>query len=217
MKVKKIVKIVGITVVILIIFLLIHTIRNYIIITDLQNKIIRYSSSSNYYTKTKSVAPGNKVTMEYYKKDNKKVVMMERDLNGEIMKLSMYDNGEGVDTFTETKDSKVAQLNSGGLIGIEIYNTLETENSWQTFLSSVFANVKSTNYNGKEYYIIKGFLSSTSLTSEGAESYIEKETGLLIKTIEGDITMEKEYEFDNVEDSIFIKPDMSQYILKENS
>jgi uncharacterized protein YxeA len=213
---KKIFKILGVILLVIIAIFLIHTIRNYIIITDLQNKIAEYSDSTNYYMKSTSVSDeGMNVTMEYYKKDNKQVVLMEKDLNGEILKLSMYDNGERTDTFTETSESKVVQLNNDNIMTINLYNFLETENNWQTLLGSISARVKSTNYNGKECYVIKGFLSSTSLTSEGQETYIEKDTGLYLKTIEEDITTEREYEFDNVDDSVFVEPDIGQYTLKE--
>ena len=213
---KKIFKILGIILLVVIAIFLIHTIRNYIIITDLQNKIADYSNSTNYYTKSVATeSNGTVVTMEYYKKDKKEVVFLERNLNGEISKISMYNNGERTDTFWDNKESKTAQLDSGTIIGVNIYNFTETDNKWQTFLGSILANVKSTNYNGKECYIIKGFLSSLSLTSEGAETYIEKETGLYLKTIEGDRTTERKYEFDKVDDSIFVEPDISQYTLKE--
>lgn len=213
---KKIFKILGVILLVIIAIFLIHTIRNYIIITDLQNKIAKYSDSTNYYMKSTSVSDeGMKVIMEYYKKDNKQVLLMERDLNGEILKLSMYDNGERTDTFTETSESKFVQLNTENIMTINFYNFLETENNWQTFLGSISARVKSTNYNGKACYVIKGFLSSTSLTFEGQETYIEKDTGLFVKTT-GDGVTEREYEFDNVDDSIFVEPDISQYTLKEN-
>lgn len=78
---KKILKIIGIIIAILIILILIHTIRNFIIITDLQNKILKYSNSSNYFIK--SVAKeesGNIITINYYKKDNKQVMFMERNI-----------------------------------------------------------------------------------------------------------------------------------------
>ena len=153
--------------------------------------------------------------MEYYKKDKKEVVFLERNLNGEISKISMYNNGERTDTFWDNKESKTAQLDSGTIMGVNIYNFTETDNKCQTFLGSIFANVKSTNYNGKECYIIKGFPSSLSLTFEGAETYIEKDTGLYLKTIEGDRTTERKYEFNKVDDSIFVEPDISQYTLKE--
>ena len=216
MKIKKVLKIIGIVMAILIILLLIHTIKNYIIITDLQSKISNYQDSKNYHIK--SVANSNNGTtnikMDYYRKDNKQVIFIERNANGESVKLSMYDNGERVDTFTDTQDTKTAKLNSGELITVNIYNYLETDNKWQTLLGCITAKIKSTNLNGKECYIVKGFLSSTSLTSEGAETYINKETGLFLKTTETEIITERDYEFYNVEDSIFTEPDISQYTLK---
>ena len=181
MKKKRIIKIIGIILIIILIFIAIHTIRNTIIISDLQNKIDNYSNSTNYYTKSVATeSNGTVVTMEYYKKDKKEVVFLERNLNGEISKISMYNNGERTDTFWDNKESKTAQLDSGTIMGVNIYNFTETDNKWQTFLGSIFANVKSTNYNGKECYIIKGFPSSLSLTFEGAETYIEKDTGLYL-------------------------------------
>ena len=201
---------------ILIILLLIHTIKNYIIITDLQSKILNYQDSKNYHIK--SVANSNdgttNIKMDYYRKDNKQVIFIERNANGESVKLSMYDNWERVDTFTETQNTKTVKLNSGELMTVNIYNYLETDNKWQTLLGCITAKIKSTNFNGKECYIVKGFLSSTSLTSEGAETYIDKETGLFLKTTEAEIITERDYEFHNVEDSIFTEPDISQYTLK---
>ena len=217
MKMKKILMVLGIIIAILVVIVLVHTIRNYMIITDLQNKISQYADSVNYYTKSIATVKDGTITMEYYRKDNNQVVFLERNLNGTINKVAMYNNGEKTDTFTQTPDTKIAQLNSGTIMSIGIYNHLETENNWQTFLGSMLASVKSTNYNGKDCYIIKGFMSSTSLTFEGAETYIEKDTGLFIKDIEGETITEKEYEFDNVDDSIFVEPDISQYTLKSDS
>lgn len=215
MKVKKVWKIIGMIIAILILFVLIHTIRNYVIITDLQNKNLKYSNSSNYFIKSVATEEnGTMITMEYYKKDDKQAVFLERNLNGEISKISMYHNGERTDTFWDNKENKTVQLDSGTIIEVNIYNHLETENHWQTFLGSLFAKVKSTNYNGKECYKIKGFLSSSSLTFEGTETYIEKDTGLFVKNIEGTTITEKEYKFDCVEDTIFSEPDISQYTLK---
>ena len=217
MKMKKILMVLGIIIAILVVIVLVHTIRNYMIITDLQDKISQYADSVNYYTKSIATVKDGTITMEYYRKDNNQVVFLERNLNDTINKIAMYNNGEKTDTFTQTPDTKIAQLNSGTIMSIGIYNHLETENNWQTFLGSMLASVKSTNYNGKDCYIIKGFMSSTSLTFEGAETYIEKDTGLFIKDIEGETITEKEYEFDNVDDSIFVEPDISQYTLKSDS
>lgn len=210
---KKIFKIIGMILLIVIVLVLIHTIRNYIIISDLQEKVEKYLDSTNYYIKSIATENGGTiVTMEYYRKDNKEVVFLERNLNGEISKISMYNNGERIDTFAENKEVKTAQLNSANLMSINIISPLETTNKWQTFLGSIFANVKSTNYNGKDCYIVKNFMSLPS--DYNAKTYIEKDTGLFVKEIQKESSNEKEYEFDNVDDSIFVEPDISQYTLK---
>ena len=216
MKIKKVLKILGIIVVILIILLLIYTIRNYVIIRNLQNKFSQYSNSSNYYIKSVSTdRDGTIVTTEYYQKDNKQALFLEKNLNGEVSKISMYNNGERTDIFWDNKENKTAQLDSGTTISMDIYNYLETDNNWQTFLGCLTSRIKSTNYNGKDCYLINGFMSSTSLTSEDAEIYIDKETGLFVKTNESGIVNEREYEFDKVDDSIFEEPDISQYTIKK--
>ena len=214
--VKKVLKIVLIIIAILLVILAIHTIRNYVIVKDLQTKISQYNNSTNYYTKSIATEEnGTAVTMEYYKKENKAVVFLERNLNGETTKVLMYNNGERTDTFIETKDSKIAQLNSGTIMSVGIYNHLENDSKWQTILGCISAKIKSVDYNGKECYIVKEFMSSTSLTFEGAETYIDKETGIFVKSIEAGIVNEREYEFNTVDDSIFTEPDISQYTLKE--
>ena len=214
---KNVIKIILIVIVILFAIVIIHTVKNYVIITNLQDKISNYQDSKNYHIK--SVANSNDGTtntkIDYYRKDNKQAIFLERNTSGEIIKLSMYDNGERVDTFIETQNSKTANLNSGELTTVNIYNYLETDNKWQTFLGSITTRIQSTNLNGKECYVIKEFLSSTSLTSEGSEIYIDKETGLFLKTTEAEIVTEREYEFDKVEDSIFAEPDISQYTLNQ--
>lgn len=212
---KRILKIIGIILLIIIIAFLIHTIRNYTIITNLQNKISKYSNITNYYTKSIINEDNGKTTkIEYYTKDNKQAVFLERNISGEIDKISMYNNGERKNTFIESKDDKIVQLNTPSIISVNIYNNLEADNSWQTLLGSISSKVTTKKYNGKEYYEIGGFISLNSLSFNGAKALIEKETGLLYKTIEDGIETQKEYEFNNVEDLIFVEPDINQYILK---
>ena len=101
------------------------------------------------------------------------------------------------------------------IMQINLYNFLENDNKWQTLFSSAIASVKKTKYNEKECYTIKGFLSSTSLTEKNSEVIIEKETGLFLKSNAPEDTVEREYTFNNIEDSIFAEPDISQYKIKE--
>ena len=68
----------------------------------------------------------------YYRKNSNQVTFLSRNLNGEISKVSMYDNGEKTDNFTETKDKKIVQLNSGTSMVVNVYNYLETDNNYTT-------------------------------------------------------------------------------------
>jgi len=88
MKVKKILKIIGIIFAIALLLLIIHTVRNFIIISDIQGKIAEYSGNNNHHIKIVSTQNnGTIVKTDYYKKDNKKVVFLEREINGEKTKL----------------------------------------------------------------------------------------------------------------------------------
>ena len=130
----------------------------------------------------------------------------------------MYDSGTRIDTFTETKDSKTVKLNSASsMVGAQIIDVFQTDSLWQTFLYSIPARIKTTKIEEKNCYAIKNYLSPYLLYgTNNTEYYIEKETGLVIKTIIDDTTATREYEFDNVDDQIFVEPDVSQYTLRED-
>jgi len=130
----------------------------------------------------------------------------------------MYDSGTRIDTFTETKDFKTVKLNSASsMVGAQIIDVFQTDNLWQTFLYSIPARIKTAKIEEKNCYVIKNYLSPYLLYgTNNTEYYIEKETGLVIKTIIDDTTATREYEFDNVEDQIFVEPDVSQYTLRED-
>lgn len=218
MKLKKILKIIGIIILILLILVIIHTFRNYIIIRKLQNNFSQYSSSTNFHIL--SVAKENDnttVTMNYYQKDNKQVVFMERANDGEKIKLSMYNNGDRVDVFTESNEEKSCNLDAGkDSIQVLLVNYLETDNNWQTLLGCILANVKTTTYKDKECYSVNNFIvPGLMYDKDKNEVILEKETGLYLKSTMGTLETEREYEFDKVDDSIFVEPDISQYKLNK--
>lgn len=218
-KSKKILKGILIVIAVLIVFLLIHTTRNFIIILNLQDKISEYTDSNNYHIK--SVANeknGVVMTVDYYKKDDKQVIFLERDNNGEITKMSIYDTGERKDMFIDTPGSKIAQLDvKTSLVSMQIYNHLQTESKWQTFLFSMMAKVRSEELNGKDCYRIDNFISSNVLSNdEGNRVFIDKETGLVVKNYTNGTITEREHEFDNVDDWIFVEPDIGEYTLKKD-
>ena len=152
---KKMFKIIGIILIILIMLALLHSVRNFLIITEMQNKVGKYISSENYHMSLISkVENGVTVTTNYFKKSNKELVIIERNKDNENIKMSMYNNGERIDRFIETADSKTVTLNAAKSMAIGINDMLKTENKY-------------------------------------------------------------DYEFDNVDDSVFNEPDIGQYTLNE--
>lgn len=215
MKVKKILKIVGVIVLILLASFIIHGIKNFIIISKLQNKISEYINSNNYHYNVISYENNNKaIISDYYKKDNNRAVFIEDQRNENRKKLSLYKNEENTHLFVEIGAEKTLKiLDSESTALPDIPSVLDTDNSWQTFLCSTICTITSTKYNEKDCYKIKNYLSPFYAVSYGTKLtlIIDKDTGLLLKSIEGEEITERTYEFNNVDDSIFVKPDINQY------
>ena len=218
-KLKKVLKIILIIILILVALILINAIRNYTIVRKLQKNIEEYLQSNNYHIEmTSDIGDNTNLTTNYYKKDDNQLVIMDRNQNGENTKVSMYKTGEKTNVFYDTPTEKKVQLDSEVLIDVGIYNVLETENNWQTFLACMFAKITSENYNEKNCYVVENYMSAMSLNgTDCTKYYIEKNTGLCDKVIIDDTTTERKYEFNNVEDIVFAQPNVEEYKVQEDN
>ena len=217
---KKVFKTIEILVLIIVILMLLYVIRNTIIVTKLQKNIKEYTSKTNFSIKvTNLTSETSKMTVNYYKKDNKEAVILERNVDENSVKMSFYNNGERKDLFIETNDKKTVQVNTKNqLLGLNITDSLQTDNVWQTILYSSIARIKTENVNGKECYKVSDFYSPYWMYGDNiTEFYIEKDTGLLIKTVIDDEVAVREYSFDDVEDSAFVEPDIGLYTVVEEN
>lgn len=217
---KKVFKTIGILVLIIVILMLLYVIRNTIIVTKLQKNIKEYTSKTNFSIKvTNLTSETSKMTVNYYKKDNKEAVILERNVDENSVKMSFYNNGERRDLFIETNDKKTVQVNTKNqLLGLNITDSLQTDNVCQTILYSSIARIKTENVNGKECYKVSNFYSPYWMYGDNiTEFYIEKDTGLLIKTVIDDEIAVREYSFDDVEDSAFVEPDIGLYTVVEEN
>ena len=217
---KKVFKTIGILVLIIVILMLLYVIRNTIIVTKLQKNIKEYTSKTNFSIKvTNLTSETSKMTVNYYKKDNKEAVILERNVDENSVKMFFYNNGERKDLFIETNDKKTVQVNTKNqLLGLNITDSLQTDNLWQTILYSSIARIKTENVNGKECYKVSNFYSPYWMYGDNiTEFYIEKDTGLLIKTVIDDEVAVREYSFDDVEDSAFVEPDIGLYTVVEEN
>ena len=91
MKIKKVLKWVGIVLLIIIAIILINTIRNFVIVKGLQSKISEYKASTNYAIKlTSKVGDETQLLLDYYVKDNKKAGVMNRISKDQNVKVSFF-------------------------------------------------------------------------------------------------------------------------------
>ena len=215
---KKTFKIILLVILIVLAIFVLYTLRNFIIVKGLQNKIAQYTSISNFSATINQTFTDDStnVLINYYQDGNKQAVILQRtDSNGEVIKMSQYNNGERCDVFWDAKDSKTAQLNAANTISVQLTNSLETDNDWQTLLACTFAVIKSTKYNGKDCYSITNYMSPLFMNgTEKNEVYVDKETGIAIKNIMDNQITEKEYNFNTVDEAVFTEPDIGQYTLK---
>lgn len=229
-KSKKVWKIILMIVIIIIVLFLMHTIRNLIIINKLSSKTSKYTSSTNYHVKTVAHYEEGTTTVDFYKKDNRTVHIIEANRNEKVSKLMAYDNGSRIDIFIDNGETKIANLDCNALLGKnEVYNLFEIERLREIIAYSLVSRIKSVNCNDKKCYRITSDMSLqyvhnmteekeevvATFEMEKSEMYIDKDTGLIVKRITSAETVEKEYEFNNVDDSVFVEPDISKYELKK--
>lgn len=206
-KVKKVIKIIFLIVLILIVLFLINAFRKFVIIKNIQKNSAPYVSSQNYHTKSVVTSEnGDTTTIDYYKKGEKEVSFMEKVTLNKVYKISAYKNGDTTNVFYDNDNGKTAQLNADMVISINLVNYFDMQNDWSTFLVGMMTRLKSAKYEGKDCYIV--YNSNDDIT------HIDKDTGLIVFVTFGGTSSVRSYDFDNVDDSIFVEPDLSQYEIK---
>ena len=223
---KKVLKIIGIILLIIFVIFIINTIRKLAIIKSIQRTASQYTASTNYHVK--SVASGmnedTTTTIDSYYKDGKRLTVLAMSRDGEVThKLSIYDDGIKKDIFTETAQQKVVEIETENAMDLimpiyDYFGGTETSNM-MLMCMTVASNVEDIEYNGKKCYRVANCPSFSILKNADSdidEVYIDKETGLVIRTHFGNSISEREYEFGNIQDEVFIEPDLKEYeVLKK--
>lgn len=199
-----------------------NTFRKYSIIKNLDKKAEETAKSTNYHIKATKREGGTVDTFEYYEKDGNEAYVMKVYLNGNLQQLLGYKNkdNEKYHVYIESSEGKIADLKCGGIVPNLKLDYGELENMAPTgfggFLACSRLKVKKakTIYDGSKCYIIE---EKTFMEDESKMwyTYRDMETGLRIKVSNGNYETTYEYEFDNVDDSIFIEPDISEYEIYE--
>lgn len=222
---KKIFILTLIIFIILILVFLAITIRKMIILKDLNQKVAIYIDNNSYYEKIIANSEETETITEYYSKGEKAVLFLNTTIKdtGQKRKITNYYKGEKTNTYIEADDNKIALLDSNGIPNrLMIKQVYAGNNLWELFLISLGTSIRSEEYNNKKCYV----LSIGKEPENYSKEYIDKETGLTVKAKNGfiiengknksDTTLEYYYKFDNVDDTIFVEPDINQYKIQEN-
>ena len=197
---NKKIKFVLIIFIIIVVMLLGIIFFRYNILKDILTRYNKSISDINYYYSyenedyTNSVwRKGDLILQEsYLKSDNSKVITWRDRTTNEGYKLF--------------EKSKVYSTDASGINEAPV-NSIILENNKLIELALNFnCKITSKKYDNTMCWYIE---------LNNSEAYIDKETGLFVKTTQNGTTTEREYEFNNVQDSIFIEPDIGQYKLKE--
>lgn len=194
--------------------------RKIIILNSLSQKAKKYDQATNYYTKMYMYQGEDSVLMESFYKDNKNLTTLTT-LKGNNKSIE-YNDGKDTTTYLESNGQKIAFENSD--YKISTFTSLE---QYKDYITVSFANVFgskiiSTSCNGRECYYISELNNSQNL--EGTSVFIDKETGLPIRILQGGTKSEGnemntiidfDFEFNNVKDKDIVKPDIREYKVQE--
>ncbi|MBR6504521.1 MAG: zf-HC2 domain-containing protein [Clostridia bacterium] len=199
--------------------------RRMIIIKSLQNKVNDIKANTNFHMVQYDYEGVHYRKNEVYSKDGKTVLTITQNNTNGLQKLTKYTNEDKSNIYIETNENKVAILNQDASFPPNytgIKNYIETNTLGEFILNILRCKITTANMNGKECYKIDQFFSTNYLygTEEGWSIYIDKETGLPVRTFGETLTNENgtfttvndyQYEFDIVTDEAFIEPDINEY------
>lgn len=194
--------------------------RKIVILNSLSQNAKKYAQATNYYTKMYMYQGEDSVLMESFYKDNKNLTTLTT-LKGNNKSIE-YNDGKDTTTYLESNEQKIAFENSD--YKISTFTSLE---QYKEYITVSFANVFgskiiSTICNGRECYYISEVNNSQNL--EGTSVFIDKETGLPIRILQGGTKSEGnemntiidfDFEFNNVKDKDIVKPDIREYKVQE--
>lgn len=186
-------------------------IRRVVIIGGLINKADEHIKTGNYYARLYSHAGGQMSITEIYNKDDKCLMKMNVFTNEQVVRIiQTYDNEKSV-MYTEGGVALITDSVKPTLGG-----HLYASNVAELILMSALGSVRSVKCNGTDCYLVE-FI--------GMKEYVDKETGLSVKSLNGvsvgqngeefDIVVDRKYDFGNVTDEDVTGPDLSEYKMQD--
>jgi hypothetical protein len=186
--------------------------RRTFIMVSLSEKAKENQLEDNYYVKLYSYQGESLTVTESYNIGEDYLTTITRFVNGnQIQKITYYQKGNEQLFLTEFEGKKYI-LNPETMAGGSILPVTYVSDGFLSNVQYAFIiGVDKTYCNGKECYVIRG---------NSYERYIDKETGLAVRSIEKsnkditrqtDTVVDYEYTFNTVKDSDIVKPDTTGY------
>lgn len=196
--------------------------RKMVIIANLQKKAKQYANCTNYYMRLRLYEGDKIILYEGYNIKEKYLRTMRSVTEQEeaISKMIVGYDGKNKTTYIESKEGKIAILNSYHTLMAGLESYAYTDNWGQLFIKALTASVKTRECNGKRCYFI------TSIFNIDGGTYVDKETGLVVRECSGKLTnsdtketvntiLDYQYEFNTVTQSDLQQPDITQYKIVE--
>ena len=192
----------------------IFILRNFIIISNLENVSKNVASKTNYIANIYSLQSNSiNITKSYNKDGNYLTIMQVHSTEFEnLRKLTIYKNNNEEIGIIQSGDTKIAILNDN-MIGSSIQvNTFMgssceyTMNVWEKLILSVISKITTDECNNKDCYLVE---------IPHWKMWVDKETGLLVRDINGGMVTDRTYNFDIVKDEDIVKPDTSDCKIQE--
>ena len=211
--IKKGLKIIIIVLGIFLILLLVHSIRNYYIMANLEKNIQEYKNLNNFNMHLIGHEKNSAAKMEcnYYEKGDNTALYIEKNYDGTKYKTSMYKdktNTKEAEVFVDINDEPF-EHSFGGAIDVKITSLVAAENTADRIINSIGTSIIPIKYEGKNCYKIINICSPNYFVKN--KLIIEKDTGLTLEAEDENIKSKREYKFNNVDDKVFTKPDAIMY------
>lgn len=203
MKGKKFLKILLIILIILLIIFIIDLVRKTIIVTKFTSLSKEYSNTTNFYAKITQ----ENITEEIWRNDNN--FLYKRISGNDIRMLYRNEKNNECYIIVDNEQNKIAtKLTNDFIIPTLGTGTYETENMWQNIIISFRSIITNKIINEIDCYHI--------YMPKYQQIFINKETFLPIKIINGDIETEYNiYEINTITDENNIPfPNLNDYEIK---
>ena len=205
----KLFKAILIVIIILIVFYCIFVARNFLILSDIQEKVRQYDNLTNYSYETKGTAPGQDSVYNFSKSGNidRMDVTFYLD-SGEERSLVVWrdvETNEAIVAYPIEKEAITTTPDQASLGLAKLPFQLALQGDYLK-LYSLTALIYSEEYNGKDCYVIQMGLDS--------KEWVEKNTGIVWKVQNGNLVTEVVNVEINTVDEIY-KPDLTGYEITE--